>query len=228
MGKTSSVKTDRAGVEEIRQFIMDAGSDNVGVFSGKFEGGVNCQQVPDEFAAAIAAILDTGKPIENYLEIGVAAGGTTYHIHHFFQPDEIVLIDDNMHPKAPLRAEILRGIEYKEIIGKSGSDAVKKEIAGLDMQYDLIVIDGDHSYEGVKSDVENYLHWLDEGGFMLFHDSALPDWGVTAVVAELKGAKNLEFMGEYKSTMRAPLGLALFRRYYLPQAGVETPGKEQE
>ena len=34
----------------IQEFIHNAGSDNLSVFSGKFEGGVHCQQVPDEFA----------------------------------------------------------------------------------------------------------------------------------------------------------------------------------
>ena len=200
-------------INEIQQFIIDAGSDNVSVFSGRFEGGVNCQQVPDEFAEAIAAILGSRKVIQNYLEIGVAAGGTTYHVIYFFQPEEIVLADDNMHPKAPLRAEILAGVPYrKEIIGKSGSDAVRKEVAALALKYDLIIIDGDHSYEGVKADCENYLPYLADGGFVLFHDSCLPDWGVKKVVDELKNSKNLEFIGEYKSQMRAPLGLAMFRK----------------
>jgi hypothetical protein len=41
-----------------------------------------------------------------------------------------------------------------------------------------------------------------------------------AVVAELKGSKDLEFIGEYKSTMRAPLGIALFKKTCPPLAGV--------
>lgn len=215
-------------INEIQEFILNAGSDNISVFSGRFEGGVNCQQVPDEFAQAIAAMQESVREIDNYLEIGVAAGGTTYHMNYFFSPEKIVLVDDNMHPKAPLRPEILDGLtRRKEIIGKSGSDAVKAEVAALGLKYDLIVIDGDHSYEGVKADVDNYLPYLADGGFLLFHDSALPDWGVMAVVAELKGSKDLEFIGEYKSTMRAPLGIALFRKV-APKAGAEKRRKDKE
>lgn len=215
-------------INEIQEFILNAGSDNISVFSGRFEGGVSCQQVPDEFAQAIAAMQESVREIDNYLEIGVAAGGTTYHMNYFFSPEKIVLVDDNMHPKAPLRPEILDGLtRRKEIIGKSGSDAVKAEVAALGLKYDLIVIDGDHSYEGVKADVDNYLPYLADGGFLLFHDSALPDWGVMAVVAELKGRDDLEFIGEYKSTMRAPLGIALFRKV-APKAGAEKRRKDKE
>jgi cephalosporin hydroxylase len=246
MAKTGSLKTGCVrqpaddltyipGTEEIKEFILNAGSDNISVFSGKFEGGVHCQQVPDEFAQAIAAILQTGKQIGNYLEIGVAAGGTTYHIAYYFTPENVVLVDDNMHPKAPLRPEILAGTKRREIIGKSGSNRVKEEVAALGLKFDLIIIDGDHTYEGVKADVENYLPYLADDGIVMFHDSALPDWGVMAVVAELKGSNDLEFIGEYKSTIRAPLGIALFRKTALypppagvPKAGVDKPGKETE
>lgn len=40
--------------------------------------------------------------------------------------------------------------------------------------FDLVFIDGDHSYEGVKAD---YLHWrsaVKPGGHLLFHDGAAP------------------------------------------------------
>ena len=205
MGKASSL-------EEIQEFILSAGSDNISVFSGRFEGGVHCQQVPDEFAAAIAAIRATGREIKNYLEIGVAAGGTTYHINYYFTPEKIVLIDDNLHIKAPLRGEILRGVQRREIIGKPGADLIQKEIAALKMKFDLMVIDGDHTYAGVKADVDNYLPYLADGGFVLFHDTALPDWGVMAVVAELKGSKDLDLVGEYNSKIRAPLGIAVFQK----------------
>lgn len=212
MGKAKHIESAPRGVDEIKEFILQAGSDNVSVFSGKFEGGVHCQQVPDEFAACLAAILATGHRIENYLEIGVAAGGTTYHVHHFADPETIILVDNNVHPKAPLRAEILNGIDRREIIGDSHAERVIAEVRAACPAYDLIIIDGDHSYPGVKADVENYLPCLADGGFLVFHDTCLPDWGVMQIVGELKEAGNLDFIGEYKSEMRAPLGVALFRK----------------
>ncbi len=67
----------------IEQFILDAGSDNLGVFGGIYEGGIHCQQIPDEIAPCILTILESGESIKSYLEIGVAAGGSTFLFNHF-------------------------------------------------------------------------------------------------------------------------------------------------
>lgn len=38
------------------------------------------------------------------------------------------------------------------------------------LKADLIFIDGDHSYEGIKRDVEKYVPLLREGGYFILHD----------------------------------------------------------
>lgn len=43
-----------------------------------------------------------------------------------------------------------------------------KELAGE--QVDLLFIDGDHSYEGVKADYVFYKQFVKEGGYIVFHD----------------------------------------------------------
>jgi len=199
-------------MEDVEQFIRKAGSDDIPTFGGDFEGGIHCQQIPDELAPCITAILDSGEAIDNYLEIGAAAGGTAFIINHFFPWASIVLVDDNKHSKAPLRAEILHGIAHQELVGSSGDAEViaSAEQEGL---YDLILIDGDHNYPGVKADVDNYLPMLRPGGFLILHDSAKIEWGVGQVVTELKADKGMEFVGEYVSpTHPSPCGCALFRK----------------
>lgn len=58
--------------------------------------------------------------------------------------------------------------------------------------YDFIFIDGDHTYEGVKQDYENYYPMLKDGGVMAFHDIAemnqeeYPDAYVYGLWQELK------------------------------------------
>jgi predicted O-methyltransferase YrrM len=199
-------------LETIEQFILDSGSDDLPTFGGSHEGGIHCQQVPDEISHAILAILESGESIENYLEIGVAAGGTTYLINHFFPAASISLIDDNKHHKAGLRKEVLKGITYNEFIGRSDEERIEAEAVKF-APYDLILIDGDHLYPGVKLDVITYLPMLRPGGFLILHDSAMPEWGVIRVVRELKADPEMGFVGEWTSAKHPkPLGVALFRK----------------
>lgn len=198
--------------KNIEEFVLAAGSDDLPTFGGSFQGGIHCQQVPDEIAPCIHAILESGLLIESYLEIGVAAGGTTFLFDHFFKPEIIVLVDDNKHHKAGLRSGILKDVRTHEIIGRSADEAVVMA-AGALAPYDIILIDGDHLYAGVKIDTMLYMPMLKPGGFLVLHDSALPEWGVARVVRELRADPLMEFVGEFVSAKHArPLGVALFRR----------------
>jgi cephalosporin hydroxylase len=49
--------------------------------------------------------------------------------------------------------------------------------------YGLIFIDGDHSYEGVKADIENIMPFLEKGGTIIFHDCY--DYIDTSIVHQL-------------------------------------------
>ena len=61
------------------------------------------------------------------------------------------------------------------ICGNTRSDYVI-DLANKLGPYDFIFIDADHTYEGVKSDFNNYLPMLSEGGVIGFHDVECPDW----------------------------------------------------
>lgn len=61
-------------------------------------------------------------------------------------------------------------------------------------ELDMIFIDGDHSYEGVKSDILSWTPFLKHGGFILFHDYDEPTSpGVCRAVNEL-----IRDSGQYK------------------------------
>lgn len=49
---------------------------------------------------------------------------------------------------------------------------------------DVLFIDGDHSYEGCKRDIEAWLPFVKEGGVLLFHDCDESSPGVVQAVAE--------------------------------------------
>lgn len=206
------MKANKRSVEEIERYIISVGSDSLPVFGGTYEGGVHIQQIPDELAPCILAIVESGEKVRSFLEIGVAAGGTTFTLNHFLDPDRIVLIDNNAHPKHILRPYILKDIVCEEIIGNSRDPEI---IARPKGPFDLVIIDGDHSYEAVKEDVKNYLPKLRKGGFLVLHDSATNQWGceVSQVVEELKESTNVQLVNEYISVKHSsPCGLALFRK----------------
>ncbi len=84
--------------------------------------------------------------------------------------------------------------EFVEIVRKTSGAAAK----GWDKKIDLIFIDGDHSYEGVKADWELFLPHLNEFGVVIFHDTLWDlrpdgqhdraDMGVPRFVEELRAA----------------------------------------
>ena len=60
----------------------------------------------------------------------------------------------------------------------------------LDMKYDVLFIDGDHTYEGVKSDVINF--WGNSTKYILFHDykdDPRFKYGVHSIVGDLLSSK---------------------------------------
>ena len=56
------------------------------------------------------------------------------------------------------------------IRGFSTEEAVLAQT--FDMKFDLIYVDGDHSYEGVKADIENYSGKLNAGGLLVMDDAS--------------------------------------------------------
>ncbi len=197
----------------IEQFVLDAGSDHLPTFGGKFEGGIQCQQVPDEIAPCILKILESGEPMKIYLEIGSAAGGSVFIMHHFFSLDRIVVIDDNKHPKAHIRPYILRDIPHDEILGNSHDDGTAAKVRSLGILFDAFMVDGDHFYNGVKADVETYGEFLRPGGFLIFHDSRIgKPFGCYQVFQDLKIDKRWELIEEYVSEKYPVCGIGLFRK----------------
>jgi predicted O-methyltransferase YrrM len=67
------------------------------------------------------------------------------------------------------------GTRNFSFIPAPSDEAVKivQQLSGVDNQYiriDILFIDGDHSYDGVIQDCQNYLPLLKSGGYVAFHD----------------------------------------------------------
>ncbi len=68
--------------------------------------------------------------------------------------------------------------------------------------FNLLVIDGDHSYAGVKFDYDNYLPLLEPGGYVIIDDYNADEWPDVKkfIDDEVIGSDNIEFIGAFSRT----------------------------
>lgn len=74
--------------------------------------------------------------------------------------------------------------------------------AAMETAFNLLVIDGDHSYEGVKYDFETYFPLLQPGGYVIFDDYNAKEWpGVQRFIDEdLNKTPEFEYLGAISRT----------------------------
>lgn len=141
-----------------------------------------CLQVPDEIVAAME-IIERHAP-RRILEIGTARGGTLFLFSRAAAPDAFLVSLDLAHGKYGggysawkthifrrllrdgQRAEFVRGDSHEA----ASLDEVCQHFKGEKL--DLLFIDGDHTYAGVKQDYELYSPLVREGGLIILHDIA--------------------------------------------------------
>src|SRR5690348_678197 len=89
--------------------VCAAGSENLSVFGGRFEGGYWIQQDPRELARLVACLAAQG-PFHSSLEIGTAAGGTTRFIREHVVVAQTAIVDNGLHPRWPAWRENQKAI----------------------------------------------------------------------------------------------------------------------
>jgi predicted O-methyltransferase YrrM len=108
-------------------------------------------------------------------EIGTSAAGTLYLLTRVSEPDALIVsIDLKIAPHtAALRERLAKpGQRLVSIAGDSHSEETAAELERLlaGETLDVLFIDGDHSYDGVRADFERYAPLVREGGIVALHD----------------------------------------------------------
>ncbi len=109
------------------------------------------------------------QPGQVYLEVGVDKG-KSLSVARMVAKDgvEVVGVDLRSNPEVP-------GTKFFQ------EDSTQFQ---LDKKVDVIFIDGDHSYEGCKDDIDNWYPQMAKGGVMLFHDADETSPGVVQAIEE--------------------------------------------
>lgn len=150
------------------------------VCADPFGAGIRPMQEPIELAGLIQQIADR-KP-KTILEIGTARGGTLLLMCRFAAPDATIISVDlpygrngGGYPtwKEPYYQDFAQREQNLHLLradshASSTIDRIR-DILGDEM-LDFILIDADHSYEGVRRDYENYRPLLSPNGLIALHD----------------------------------------------------------
>lgn len=140
----------------------------------------------------LVGIVSVLKP-HRILEVGSYRGGTLWH--WLQKADVVVAIDDAMrnadewHEWADAAPTELHAIQ-----GDSRHSTIVEMARELG-PYDFVFIDGDHTYEAIRSDVDSYGGMLADGGVLALHDILpRPGYGVSEVWAEIKAAPGVRYI----------------------------------
>lgn len=102
----------------------------------------------------------------NILEIGTT--GATFFLLSRFATGKKVAVD-NRDARSRIH-NFMFGHEWRFFLGDSQTPQMRDDVRAYCDSFDLIFIDADHSYEGVKRDFENYRPLLSDRGVVMLHD----------------------------------------------------------
>jgi predicted O-methyltransferase YrrM len=127
--------------------------------------------------AELMPLLDQVKALRPRFvcEIGSSAGGTLYLLTRVSHEQAVIVSVDLAippHTRAARAGLAKKGQRLVSIEGDSHSaetkDAVVRALRGNAL--DVLFIDGDHSYDGVRADFEQYAPLVRSGGIVALHD----------------------------------------------------------
>jgi hypothetical protein len=189
--------------EELLNWLKNEAGVNHDSWFGEnlFVGGIELQQIPEEYVEYLWFLKRGG--FKNYLNIGIGKGGS-FLTETYIQESLIssIAIDNSSYWQGEQKNSIMDKINWLTTNTKcsiefydSDSTTWLKLQSPYARKFDVIFVDGDHSYEGVKADYENSIRLLNEEGYIIFHDIASRGCpGVVQLWNEIKHKECLEFV----------------------------------
>jgi len=137
-------------------------------------------QKPEELAAFVEFVA--GRKLSTVVEIGTARGGTFYVWCRLAEPGAtIISIDLPDGPFGPAEgleeisvlssfADASQSVHFLRMNSRSPWTRSELELLLAGRAIDLLYIDGDHTYQGVRTDFLRYAPLVHQGGLVVFHD----------------------------------------------------------
>lgn len=174
-------------------------------------------QKEEEVLAMLDFIQDGGFPVKDIVEIGTGHGGTLWLWRHLPGNSSVISVDlPNGEFGGGLTDDDMQRLKnwsnpgdniflapYDSHLPSTVLEVEDTLRAIGDGQCDILFIDGDHTYEGVKKDFEMYKHLVRAGGLIVLHDIAdhsetFPTCTVDKFWKEISGMK-MEIIKEPKT-----------------------------
>ena len=128
-----------------------------------------------EFTDFISFLRSRKTSLRNIMEIGTANGGTLFLFSQIAEHGGFVLSLDKYHPpkwKKSLFVMFSNSVKIKLVFGNSFKNKTVEAVNNAIMpeKLDLLFIDADHTYQGIKNDFARFVPFVKDGGIVAFHD----------------------------------------------------------
>lgn len=139
---------------------------------------LGAMQKINELACLLSFIRD--RKLETVVEIGTARGGVLYSLCQSASENAVIVSIDlprgefgggyKASDEDRFRA-FAKGKQKMSFLRlDSHLESTKRKLSGIVGKVDLLFIDGDHTYKGVKKDWKMYAPMVKKGGIVVFHD----------------------------------------------------------
>lgn len=124
------------------------------------------QQKKPEWFSVLELLNSQNRKFNNILDIGVYDGGTSISLSYFTSK----LFSLDISPCRYKLDDLTKNCDYKYLKGNSQLPQVVQQVHDIVGKVDVLMIDGDHTYEGSLNDYKNYHDMVNPNGIIIFHD----------------------------------------------------------